>query len=573
MAFQVKKFNSIVASMINWISSATDKITDFNPGSVVRTIIEAVAMELEELYYQLLVAVEEAIDEAIYRTFNFPRNPPRKATGEVRFYRLLGNEDYLFIPKGALVSTDTSPPVVFETVEDGRMPMIEGLATGGSTTTLIDTTKNFVEYGVVVGSKVKNLTRGVETGESGVLSIQTTTNPNDTLVFAAVGAAFSSGDAYKVMVPFTDIVVQAMEAGSIGNVSAGSIILLKTSVAGIGRVENLQPTGGGIEEESDISRKARFALYIQSLSRATRGALEYAARSIEQIVAAKAIDDVRPTVLIYSNYGNSWTDITTEMRNPGDKSVRLFPFPNAAGDILYIGAKEVFDYINFHLFINGVIETNQTEWEYWNGSNWIQLSVTDGTNGGTGPLTRSGTVSWTVPSDWLATTVNGMLRMWIRLRLLADNVYSTVPEGNFCSLPPGLGYVDLYCHDGAGELSTPLKNAVESIVELYRGCGIIVKVKSPSKIMVNINVQIIVAENYDADDLANRTKLTILDFVNKKVLGSDLYISELYHLIMGINEKAILNCFIYAPVKDIIVPSSALVRTDSNRVTVSAVRI
>ena len=50
--FQIKDFASITASMINWLRANTTKVTDFNVGSVVRTMAEASAAEMEELYLQ-----------------------------------------------------------------------------------------------------------------------------------------------------------------------------------------------------------------------------------------------------------------------------------------------------------------------------------------------------------------------------------------------------------------------------------------------------------------------------------------------------------------------------------------
>jgi hypothetical protein len=38
MAFQIKNFVSIVAAMVNHMRATQDKITDFNVGSVARTL-------------------------------------------------------------------------------------------------------------------------------------------------------------------------------------------------------------------------------------------------------------------------------------------------------------------------------------------------------------------------------------------------------------------------------------------------------------------------------------------------------------------------------------------------------
>ncbi len=51
--FQVKDFRSIVASMVNHVRATTTKITDFRVGGVARTLLEAPAIEIDELYQQM----------------------------------------------------------------------------------------------------------------------------------------------------------------------------------------------------------------------------------------------------------------------------------------------------------------------------------------------------------------------------------------------------------------------------------------------------------------------------------------------------------------------------------------
>lgn len=62
---------------------------------------------------------------------------------------------------------------------------VRGKVTGGSTTTLIDTTRNFGTLGYANGDKVTNLKTGIEYT---ITSITTTTNTNDTLNFTASGS-------------------------------------------------------------------------------------------------------------------------------------------------------------------------------------------------------------------------------------------------------------------------------------------------------------------------------------------------------------------------------------------------
>jgi hypothetical protein len=81
MAFQIKSFLSITASMINYARGVTSKITDYTIGSVVRTTMESVAQELDELYQQMVHGLEEAIPVSVYNTFNFPPLPAITAGG------------------------------------------------------------------------------------------------------------------------------------------------------------------------------------------------------------------------------------------------------------------------------------------------------------------------------------------------------------------------------------------------------------------------------------------------------------------------------------------------------------
>lgn len=84
MAFQIKDFASISASMVNWMRVATRKVTDFNLGGIVRTMVEAIGAEIDELYQQMFIGLKEAIPVATYNSFSFARIPAMPARGMVR---------------------------------------------------------------------------------------------------------------------------------------------------------------------------------------------------------------------------------------------------------------------------------------------------------------------------------------------------------------------------------------------------------------------------------------------------------------------------------------------------------
>jgi Baseplate J-like protein len=81
--WKVKKFRDILGDMASWISISNSKITNFTVGSVIRSLLEAVAMELEDLYHFIRAKFEQLQDNAIYSSFGFGRRPAMPATGYV----------------------------------------------------------------------------------------------------------------------------------------------------------------------------------------------------------------------------------------------------------------------------------------------------------------------------------------------------------------------------------------------------------------------------------------------------------------------------------------------------------
>jgi uncharacterized phage protein gp47/JayE len=76
--------------------------------------------------------------------------------------------------------------------------------------------------------------------------------------------------------------VVALTAGSASNVTAGQLSQIGTPVGGIATVSNAAAITNGIDAESDAAFQARFPLYLNSLSKATQGAIETAIEGVAQ---------------------------------------------------------------------------------------------------------------------------------------------------------------------------------------------------------------------------------------------------------------------------------------------------
>lgn len=126
-------------------------------------------------------------------------------------------------------------------------------------------------------------------------------------------------------------------------------------------------------------------------------------------------------------------DNTTKARSQstGANAGTWLPFqtatPGAATDACFIGMTSKFGRAKFSLSTLGTSVAGFTV-EYWNGSAWVAVTgLTDGTTG----LTASGTMTWTIPSDWATTALNGITCYWLRLRYTS---YGVMPIAQYCTV-------------------------------------------------------------------------------------------------------------------------------------------
>lgn len=121
--------------MLNHIRGTTTKITDLMPGSVARTLVEAPAIEIEELYLQYFNGLREAIPVATFKSFNFDKLSAAYARGYVSISRASVATEALTISAGtAFTSSDgrtylSSAPVTWDaSALTVRVPVVASAA-------------------------------------------------------------------------------------------------------------------------------------------------------------------------------------------------------------------------------------------------------------------------------------------------------------------------------------------------------------------------------------------------------------------------------------------------------------
>lgn len=104
--------------------------------------------------------------------------------------------DRIFYVNSPDVTTTTNNNILYTSADHmGRGSV--GEATGGSTTTLIDTTVNFTtDLGITTSAGSNKVYNVTNKEEYTVTSITTTTNTNDTINFSTAGTAAADGDVY-----------------------------------------------------------------------------------------------------------------------------------------------------------------------------------------------------------------------------------------------------------------------------------------------------------------------------------------------------------------------------------------
>lgn len=153
----------------------------------------------------------------------------------------------------------------------------------------------------------------------------------------------------------------------------------------------------------------------------------YAIPDSEFTVQPKNVNSV-----IYYN-GSGYVNNTTEANTSGGTP---FPALAATSNYLYITqTNQAWSpggvYLDFATFGAGVTLAA----EYYNGSAWTALSITDGTSN----MTQNGNITFTAPTDAAAVLVNGATRVWLRLK--TTSAPSVTPTINYITTDRSNNYL------------------------------------------------------------------------------------------------------------------------------------
>lgn len=281
-------------------------ITDVNPGSVTRTIVESIALEMDYLYAQLNQVYNSAyIDTAsgkaldlVVALLGITRKPAGYAIGEVAFGR--NNEPGLAeSPKEAFIAGDNAS---YE-LKNGMIKTIKSVQgeSNGSKTTFLEGN----DFKLLDG-RIAWLPSGKHPNAGSAFYVDYSVYEKIVIPKDTVVSTYSRNPAnvktFRTIREATlvknlegrwevDVPVVAMVPGKEGNVFLGSINMMPKPVPRIEYVINKRDILSGTEVESDVDLRERAKRALEKAGKATVRSLKSAVQGVEGVAGEVVVID------------------------------------------------------------------------------------------------------------------------------------------------------------------------------------------------------------------------------------------------------------------------------------------
>ena len=266
-------------------------LTDFTPGSVVATLVHAVARQMKLIYDQMDEAYRRAfIDEAtgvaldnVVALLGVVRNPALKATGEVTLYRRGKAKAPVVVPADTRVADEDGH--AFRTTSEGTIEAeeIDELVAEEGDEGVLGTERRIATLvGIWDGAtddapRLEPVSYRVFGEDERTITLKKDVHPTS--------QALVRYRPKSVTVP-----VEALEPGPESNVNAGAIVIMPTPPRGIDGVINEKPVEGGTLAEPDDQLRERAKHALERSGNATMNAIKYAVLDVDRVEGVEVID-------------------------------------------------------------------------------------------------------------------------------------------------------------------------------------------------------------------------------------------------------------------------------------------
>lgn len=315
-------------------------------------------------------------------------------------------------------------------IEYQKPPLVQGYATGGSVSTLVDTGVDFVAAGVIVGLQVLNVT-------TGYWSYVTAVGINTLFMFPFGG--FSAGDQYSVI-------------GAMDNYNDG-----------------LDP-----DDPEQLRRGLwpyQFYIYPPPIRKPSAKWVKTGSNMMVSGISPNTAVYTQESMYYYGGYGYGYGDFTllSNVQTIDEVCNWLFVPPGQVGDSALFGSKYLFGGLRIvlcgeiiryaddppappppthywgggrrwdeHVSVGAGVGGTYV-WEYWNGIGWTTMTVTDTTTVGGTEFAQDGWVNWDIADDWAKADAiayqipnTGQDMYWIRCRVVVPP--TTIPNVDYVGI-------------------------------------------------------------------------------------------------------------------------------------------
>jgi len=590
MVFVPRTFDQILADMVAFTQSRTE-LSDFTVGSVIRTILEAAALEDDEQYFQmvqlldsfsLMTASGSDLDRRL-ADFGVARLSSQSASGSVAFYNSNLTTDEVSVD----LTTSSTDIVVYDSsdfptsgypytvrIGEGLSYVQDVLITANNTATnaLTISTSTPLLAAFSVGTRVSLVTGA----SSYVVSIGTDVEVPATVsepvrkYVTRESATISAGNYAS-----NSAVVSAHSPGASSNVGANRVSRFSAAAPFPGAlVSNVTSIEGGADTESDVDFRKRAIDAVQSLSRGTPNAVRSGAVGVSDAITGKRVlssniveDFTADEVYVYVDDGSGsaaqQTTLVSDSLNgavaAGISTLTLYnssDFPSAGTLLITQPSPAKSELV--------VYESNVST------SNILTLSAGIVTSGGF--ATNAIVYLVDVLTDSAET---GQRRFALSKRSIVrgtEKIY--VNDAGGAAPWRLLTSADYVINRGTGEIKltsttgvaaaikivasysyyTNLVSEVQRVLEgdltspvAYPGvkaAGILLSVESPTVKRVTLQAVLTVETGYVEADLAPTVQLAIEDYINALAIGEDIILSkviEAAHNIVGVRDFVITS--------------------------------
>lgn len=302
--------------------SQSPEITDTNPGSVVRTLVEAIGREIEYLndlvYHAYLsgfidTASGDALD-LVVALLGIRRKPPQPALGYVTFGRRTDPETVQVTGEVILYDGSIEYQLKNKLVKD--VLNVKGVTRGSPVTYRRD-----IDY-LIVDGRIRWLPTGLKPDENSTFTVDYTayreilipkgtrvstyaSRPEEARVYVTTEDAVLKPTGEGLWE--ADVPVVCTTPGSWGNVLAGTVTVLPQPLIGVEYVINKGDITGGLEAEGDRELRDRAKHALELAGKATISSLETAVRSVEgvgSVLIKDVLDGVPGIVKVIADGGD-----------------------------------------------------------------------------------------------------------------------------------------------------------------------------------------------------------------------------------------------------------------------------